>query len=74
MIARSAEFSAAAGIRTTSMPPLKMAIEGAVNVARMTRIARSLAQHGFRLRGTGDGWRIEPRHTFALKDKDGKRA
>jgi hypothetical protein len=40
---------------------------------RLARIARHLAAHGFRLRSTGNGWRIEATTTTA-KAPNGERA
>lgn len=41
---------------------------------RVASIARHLALHGFRLRSTGTGWRIEPHHTPTEKARNGERA
>lgn len=71
--AHGSDFSATRTARSASMPHGEEAIKAAANDAHMPRIARSLAQHGFRLRSTSDGWRIEPHRRFALKDHDGER-
>lgn len=57
--AHSSDFSAVQIARSASMPRWEDAIRAAANGARIARIARSLAQHGFRLRITCDGWQIE---------------
>lgn len=47
-----------------AIPSGQRGIDDGGEVARMARIARTLAQHGFRLRSTCEGWRIEPRLSF----------
>lgn len=72
--AHGSECRAAHASHVASMPCWNRGGEGAGNVARMARIALSLAQHSFRLCGTGEGWRIEPHRLRALKDQNGERA
>lgn len=57
--AHGSECSAVHASHSVSMPCAKPGIGDAGKVARMARVARSLAQCGFRLRSTCDGWQIE---------------
>lgn len=62
--AHESERGAVLGSHRASMPCLQRDLDDAGDGTRMERIARSLAQRGFRLRNSGDGWRIEPRLTY----------